>query len=184
MLAVIPVPAVLAVVRRKLCLCLSSASGSTYSPLSRDHVIFHVGAASSHSVIYFHLIITFPSLINRRVSAPWWHGCEQGCLQLHRNFSFSLATATALHLPKGHGFLRNLYWEEFVLTVKTVYTWIPGKGCVWLLAAMPVLNPHTYQDFSLFTQMFFETKLEINFLWCWRAFFFISMLWESFQKEQ
>lgn len=67
----------------------------------------------------------------------------KGVLQLAGTFPH--AAATALHLPKGPGFLRTLCWEVFILIVKSIYICICDKGCVWLFAAMPVLTLFTFE---------------------------------------
>lgn len=69
--------------------------------------------------------------------------------------------------------LCSLWWRFISASLTKV---VSGclQQCLHLPCSLPSgsLNPRICQHFGLFTQMFFETKLEINFLWCWRIFFF------------
>lgn len=58
------------------------------------------------------------------------------------------------------------------------------QQCLWLPCSLlrGSLNSHTYWDFSLFTQMFFASQFEINFLWCWSFVWFWCFLYPCFDK--
>lgn len=54
-----------------------------------------------------------------------------------------------------------------------LHPWQRLSGCLLQCLCLPCPlsrgSPdwHTYWDFSLFTQLFFDSQFEINFLWCW-----------------
>lgn len=106
----------------------------------------------------------FLSLINCLILAPCWNGCVQGCLKT----AWYLSPCSCYFIASSKGtfeILRNLCWEVFILTVKSIYICIPDKGCVWLFAAMPVLTLFALKGKPRLTHILEFQLVYSNVLW-------------------